>query len=106
MIASDIGRAVPDLLGGRGKVGQLLAGADSFPASFRRVLRIGEDTGSLDKDLRHWADYYQQAALRNLQTLGRWLPKLFYAAVGCYLIYCILVAWGGVMSQYNTILDQ
>ena len=48
MLQADVARAVPQILNGA-QVAEALSDARSMPASFRRVLRIGEDTGTLNR---------------------------------------------------------
>lgn len=88
MIA-EVERAIPGILAGT-QVAVALADASSLPAAFRRVLRIGEETGSLDKDLRHWADYYQKAAIASLQTACAWLQRIIYLFIALYLGYSMI----------------
>jgi type IV pilus assembly protein PilC len=102
LIISDVKAIVPQLYQGA-QPGQLLAKSTAFPGAFRRVLRLGEETGTLDKDLRHWSDYYQKAALTSLQTLERWVPKIFLGLVGGYLIYCIITGWMQMIGVINKI---
>lgn len=88
-LIADTQRAMPGILKGT-PVASALADASSLPASFRRVLRIGEETGSLDKDLRQWADYYQKASISSLQTACVWLQRIIYLVIAVYLGYSII----------------
>lgn len=74
----------------------------ALPAALKRAIRVGEDTGKLDENLRRWADYYQQAAVTALDRAGRWIPKFFYLLIAGYLIYCILVAG----QTYTSFMDN
>lgn len=90
-LIADVESALPDVLAGQ-QVALALADASSLPAAFRRVLRIGEETGSLDKDLRQWADYYQKASVSSLQTACGWLQRVIYLVIALYLGYSIIAA--------------
>lgn len=88
-LIADADRAVPEILAGK-QVAAALGEASSLPAAFRRVLRIGEETGSLDQDLRQWADYYQKASISSLQTACGWLQRIIYLFIALYLGYSII----------------
>ncbi len=85
----DVRQASPDILAGK-QVAAALTNSPSLPPAFRRVLRIGEETGSLDKDLRQWADYYQKASIASLQTACVWIQRLIYLFIALYLGYSII----------------
>ena len=78
-----------------------------FPAALRRSFRIGEDTGSLDEDLRRWADYYQTAAVGALRSLGAWLGRIINLLVVVYVGYLIVQTYSAIFtSTYGKILDS
>ena len=80
--------------------GSTLAGQGVLPPALQRAIRVGEEAGSLDENLRRWAGYYQQAAVRALDTAGTWIPRIFYFLMAGYLIYCILA---GQLSENKAI---
>lgn len=92
LLISDVAAALPKILGGA-QVASALGKAPSLPASFRRVLSIGEETGSLDQDLRQWADYYQKAAVASLRRATQWLQRIVYLLIFGYLVYQIFSAF-------------
>lgn len=88
------------------QVGPLLAAAGALPAPLLRAIRLGEETGHLDEELRAWGDRYAQAALENLRALGRWLPKGVYLLVAGFLIYQIFRLFDGYLQNVQRLLDD
>ena len=105
-IRQSIRRIVPQVRGGA-SVAAALSDISAFPAALRRTFRIGEDTGSLDEDLRRWTDYYHRAALSALEAFGTWLARLTSLIVLGYVGYMIVDAYRAVMTgTYGKILDE
>ncbi len=87
------------------QVGASLAGTGAFPKELLRAMRLGEDTGHLDEELRRATGDYEAAAQRNLRALGSWLPKLIYLAVAGFLGYQIVKLWQGYVNVINTMSE-
>ena len=100
-IKAFIVKMLPRVRGGE-SFGSSLTGKGVLPSALQRAVRLGEETGDLDENLRRWADYYQKAAINALDTAGTWIPRIFYFFIAGYLIYCIL---GAQMSE-NKVLNQ
>ena len=100
-IESFIATVLPRIRGGD-SFGSALTGKGVLPSALQRAVRLGEETGSLDENLRRWADYYQKAAVSALDAAGTWIPRFFYFLIAGYLIYCIL---GAQMSE-NKAMEQ
>ena len=100
-VESFVSTALPRVRGGE-SFGSGLTGKGVLPSALQRAIRLGEETGDLDDNLRRWADYYQKAAVSALDTAGTWIPRIFYFLIAGYLIYCIL---GAQMSE-NKALQQ
>jgi protein transport protein HofC len=100
LIRRDIETILPQVLGGK-QVGFLLADSTAFPASLRRIMRTGETTGTLDKDLRDQAAYYHTAAMANLETLGSWLPRIIYCAIMAYVGYLMINVWSTMFQSIS-----
>ena len=81
--------AAPQVRGGA-QVGPLLAASGAFPSEFTQGLIVGEETGSLDNELRRMAQEYRERALSALEIFSDWLPKLIYVAIVLYLAWKIL----------------
>ena len=86
--------------------GATLTGKGPLPAALQRAIRLGEETGNLDENLRRWADYYQKAAIGALDAAGVWIPRLFYLLIAGYLIYCIIGAGQAEAGMYNNLLNE
>ena len=96
---------LPQMRGGV-SLGSLLNGQGAFPAALQRAIRLGEQSGSLDADLVHWAEYYQKSAVGSLETLGTWVSRIVYVVVAGYFIYTIIGAQMKEMSSIDQILKD
>lgn len=106
LIRTEIERIIPKVRAGS-SVAPLLAGSRVFPSALQRVFRIGEETGSLDEDLRKWADYYRKAAVAKMEALGSWLPRIITFCIVGYMIYAILTVFQqGYIGPVNKILQE
>ena len=103
-IESAVKRVLPQVRGGS-SFGATLDGRGALPSALQRAIRLGEETGNLDENLRRWADYYQKAAISALDAAGVWIPRLFYLLIAGYLIYCILGAGQAEANMYKGLLD-
>lgn len=103
-IEKSIASALPRVRDGS-SFGATLTGGGPLPSALQRAIRLGEETGDLDENLRRWANYYQQAAVRALDAAGTWIPRIFYLLMAGYLIYCILGAQLSENKAIQQILD-
>ena len=103
-IEASVNRVLPQVRGGAA-FGSTLNGKGALPTALQRAIRLGEETGNLDENLRRWADYYQKAAIGALDAAGVWIPRLFYLLIAGYLIYCILGAGRAEADMYKGLLD-
>ncbi len=105
-IRAAIKRAAPQILKGE-RVGAALGNTAAFPPALLRSFRLGEDTGSLDEDLRRWAGYHQQAAVDALERFGRWLAKATTLLILGYVGYLIVVTYQEVVQNtYGKLLSE
>jgi type II secretory pathway component PulF len=95
LVRTAVDEAVPQIRAGS-QVGPLLAASDAFPSDMTQALIVGEETGSLDDELRRMAKDYRDRALAALERFADWLPKLVYTCIVLYLGWKIL----GLMQQY------
>ena len=100
-IQATVAGFLPAMRGGA-SLGSLITGKSAFPAALQRAIRLGEESGSLDEDLKRWAGYYQKTAVDSLETLGTWISRFIYAVVAGYFIYSII---GSEMKQIQAV-DQ
>ena len=104
-IRAAIRRIIPQVRDGS-SVSAALGETAAFPAALRRTFRLGEDTGSLDEDLRRWADYYHKAALSALEAFGTWLARVTSIVVLGYVGYLIVTTYQEVLNgTYGKLLE-
>ena len=105
-LKAPIERALPGVLEGK-SLSVALGDANAFPAALRRSFRVGENTGSLDEDLRRWAGYHQQAAIDALKSLGNWLGRVISLLVLVYIGYLIVETYSSILNgTYSKALDE
>lgn len=99
-----IKRVLPQVRGGA-SFGSTLTGKGALPSALQRAIRVGEDTGNLDENLKRWADYYQKASVGALDMAAVWIPRVFYFLIAGYLVYCILGAGQDYAKSMQGIID-
>ncbi len=105
-VRAAVERAVPEVRGGA-QVGPLLAVSGGFPEDFVQTLIVGEETGSLDEELKRMAEERRQEALGALEALADWIPKLIYVGIVLYLAYRILsLIQTGIVAPYQSVLKD
>ena len=104
-IGASVERVLPQVRGGASFGSTLTGKGGALPSALQRAIRLGEETGNLDENLRRWADYYQKAAISALDAAGVWIPRLFYLLIAGYLIYCIIGAGRAEADMYKGIFD-
>lgn len=97
--------ALPAVRAG-GKVGAALIATRVFPEPFVRAFTVGEETGQLDQELRRLADEYRLAALRGIETVADWVPKLLYLAILIYLGYRIIGFYQGYFKGVQDVMGS
>jgi type II secretory pathway component PulF len=97
--------ALPAVRSG-GKVGAALVATRAFPEPFVRAFTVGEETGQLDQELRRLADEYRQSALRGLEALADWVPKLLFLAILIYLAFRIVSFYQGYFKGIQDITGE
>jgi type IV pilus assembly protein PilC len=60
-----------------------------LPADFRNLWRIGEETGELDKCVKHLADNTSESAELSFDVFSQWLPRLIYLLICIMLVILI-----------------
>ena len=96
-VRAEVARMIPQMMAGL-SLGTLVVDRPVFPAAFQRSVRTGEATGTLDADLRRWAEYYQKAAIDALEAAGAWLSRIITLMILIYLGYKIVTTYSMVMS--------
>jgi type IV pilus assembly protein PilC len=80
-----------------------LASSRAFPEPVIRGFSVGEQTGDLNRELTTIAAQFHQSAIRRLDALSEWLPRVLLIASYAY------IGWGIIrssMAQNKTILDM
>ncbi|MBI2948884.1 MAG: type II secretion system F family protein, partial [Verrucomicrobia bacterium] len=84
---------------------EILSESAEFPELFANLYHTGEISGSLDDTLRRLHKYYQDEALRKLQLLAEWFPRLIYFAIILMIAYRVVTFWtghyGGIMDAFQ-----
>ncbi|MEY2566187.1 MAG: hypothetical protein QOE35_716 [Actinomycetota bacterium] len=89
------------LLEGEGLAGPI-ARTELFPSAVTQMVRVGEDTGTLDQQLEAMAKYYEKELeykLKNLTTLFEPLVIVFMGVVVGFVAVALVSAMYGVFNQ-------
>ncbi|MEQ1853101.1 MAG: type II secretion system F family protein, partial [Chthoniobacteraceae bacterium] len=105
IIRSAAEAALPAVRAG-GKAGAALIATGAFPEPFARAFTVGEETGGLDHELRRLSDEYRSSALRGLETVADWAPKIVYLVILVYLAWQIVGFYQGRMRDFRNLLDE
>ena len=81
-----------------------LSGA--FPDPFVRAFAVGEQTGELDRELLRIGGKYRDAALRGMEAVAEWVPRLIYIGIMLYVGWRIVSAYAGRMKDIQNMLGQ
>jgi type IV pilus assembly protein PilC len=86
------------------RLGTALESTGAFPWDFARGLRIAEEAGGLDRELRRLSVEYQQRAEQRAAALSDWGSKVIYLAVVLYLGWQIVRLYSDVLKRYSEFL--
>ena len=100
-----VASALPAVRAG-GQVGPALDKTRAFPEAFVRAFAIGEDTGELDLELQRIGEDYRIAAMRRLEMIAEWLPRLLYIAIMAYIGWRIVGFYAGRMRDIQNVMEQ
>ncbi len=104
LVRSAVNSAVPEIRGGS-QVGPLLAASGAFPSDLTQALIVGEETGSLDDELRRMSAEFREKALSGLETFADWLPKLIYIGVVLFMGWKILGMGQAYYGQLRGLME-
>ena len=93
-----VASALPAVRAG-GQVSLALEKTRTFPESFLRAFAIGEETGELDRELQRIGEGYRDAAMRRLEMIAEWIPRILYIAIMAYVGWRIVNAYAGHMRE-------
>lgn len=97
--------AAPEVRSG-GQVGPALEKTRAFPEPFVRAFAVGEQTGELDRELLLIGEKYRNAALRDLESIAEWVPRLIYIGIMLYVGWRIVSAYAGRMKDIQSMMGQ
>src|SRR5207244_8207045 len=95
-------RALPALRTGS-QVAPLLARCRVFPEEMTRAMHVGEETGELDRELKRLTESFERDALRRVEIISDWLPKLIYLLVAGYVGWQIISFYANYLAQLRNI---
>jgi type IV pilus assembly protein PilC len=101
VLHEEIEHLMQETMQGRG-IATPLAGSKYFPKMLSQVVRVGEETGSLDSQLLTLATYYEEEVDRSLETMTSLLEPGMVIFVGLIVAF---VAVSIIMPMYS-LLDQ
>ena len=105
ILCAAVARALPAVRSG-GQVGAALAETRAFPEPFLRAFAVGEETGELDRELQRIGESYRIAAMRRLETLAEWVPRILYIAIMGYIGWRIVGFYAGRMREIHDVMRE
>lgn len=100
-----VARGMPAVRSG-GKVGAALAETGPFPEPFIRAFTVGEETGELDLELKRIGETYRLAAMKRMETIAEWVPRLLYIGILCYIGWRIIGFYSGRIGDMQQLLKE
>ena len=67
---------------------------------------LGLDRPELDHELQRLGEDCRTAAMRRLETISEWGPRLIYIGVICYIGWRIVSAYAGQMRDVQELMKQ
>jgi type IV pilus assembly protein PilC len=104
VVSSAVRTALPEVRGGA-QVAPVLNRSGAFPEHFIRSLKLGEDTGTLDRELPRVADYFQQDGIAAVKALTDWSTRLIYLGIMLYVAYRIVSVYLTTMKKVTSMFD-
>lgn len=85
------------------KAGEPLSGAlgkaGGFPGPLLRAICVGEDSGQLPTELRSSANDYRDAALKRIEIVVEWFPKVVLLCVAVYIGWQLVNYYTGMLRN-------
>ncbi|MGB8356429.1 MAG: type II secretion system F family protein, partial [Chthoniobacteraceae bacterium] len=104
MVREVVKKAVPLVRGGS-QVGPLLSGSRAFTEAMVRGIKIGEETGALDQELKRLAAAFQDEAVSRLELLSGFITKALYLLVMGYVAWQIFGFYSDYFKQIDKVGD-
>lgn len=83
-------------------LGPVFMAHHEFPVAFSRSYSTGEEAGTLDSDMAHWADWFQKESESSAKNAAVMIPKLLY------FLILLFVGWkivGFFYSYYSGMFE-
>jgi type II secretory pathway component PulF len=100
LVIAAVENVLPQIRGGA-QVGSLLSVSNAFTEEMVRGIKIGEESGELDRELRRLADLFQQEAVNRLEMFAAVFSKLIYFSVVIYIGYQIVQGYSAYLKQVD-----
>jgi type II secretory pathway component PulF len=84
-----VASAMPAVRSG-GQVGPALENTRAFPKQFVRAFAVGEHTGELDREILRVGEKHREAAMRRLEMIAEWVPRILYVAILAFVAWRII----------------
>lgn len=101
VVADALERARGALLGGRG-LSEPLATEPIFPTLLSQMVRVGEETGTLEDNLETLADFYEEEVDRSVQLMASLVEPALTVFVGLIVAF---IALSMVMPMYSVLSE-
>jgi type IV pilus assembly protein PilC len=104
VIRAALERVRSALLAGDGFAGPMEA-TGLFPPTFTQTLRVAEDTGTLDRNLRRMGDYYKREATDTVKTLVSLLEPLSTVVIALlvgFIAMAVIVPMYTALGSFKT----
>lgn len=76
----------------------------AFPEPVVRAFFIGEQTGGLDIELARLADEYRESALRRMDYISEWLPRIILVGVAVFVGWIVVRFYVGYFQAVNDVM--
>ncbi len=80
---------------------EIVGTSREFPELFANLYSTGEVSGQLDDALRRLHAFYQEEAVRKLQLIVQWLPKIVYLIVALGIAWKVISFWSGYFKEIS-----
>jgi type IV pilus assembly protein PilC len=87
-----------------GSVADGIAPTGAFPEPVVRAFLVGEQTGSLDQELKRLADEYRESALKRLGAIAEWFPRIIFIGIAIYIGWVVVQFYMGYFQILNDVI--
>ena len=102
LVIAAVKKMLPQIRSGE-QVGPLLSASNAFTEEMVRGIKIGEQSGELDRELKRLAELFQQEAVSRLEMCATFLSKMIYFTVVIYIGYQIVQGYSFYLKKVDSI---